>query len=845
MATRAGQLTIRFAVYTKQLEKASSRSSKILGGVARGVAVAGVAAAAAVGAVAVQTTKDLMRVERLGAQTEAVIKATGGAAGRSRGQVDALAAKLERMSGAEAETVTEGQNMLLTFKNIKGKQFDQATRAALDMGVAMNKGSLQGLDLAKTNIQLGKALNDPVKGISALSKVGVSFTEQQKDQIKTMVEAGDVTGAQGVILKELQGEFGGAAKAAGKTTEGMAAKIQNSFGNIAEELMSGVLPMLQLLMTWVQQKVMPVLMRFGDWLKNDGVKHLQTFGAFIKDNVIPPIQSLVGWMVQNKDVLGSLAVGIGSVVAAMLVWQAVTKTVAAVQLVLNAVMAANPIGIIILAVAALAAGLVWFFTKTKLGKKIWKDFTGFMVKAWDAVKSGLSAGWQWIKNNVFDPVWRGIKFVGLVFKAQGLVIRLAFNKVKEGLGAAWSWIKRRVFSPVANFITKTIPNAFKTGVAKVKDWWDGLKKAAQVPVKFLVETVWNNGLRKMLNAIPGVSIDPVKLGFAKGGAIRGAGTGTSDSIPAYLSKGEHVWTAKEVAAAGGQKAMYAMRQAVLNGNLNGDPKFAQGGALDAAAIARAQKFASSQAGKPYGWGAVGPGAYDCSGFMSAITNVLEDKYPHSRRGATSSFPWSGFKQGPGQFTVVSTPNYGLSGIGHMAGTLAGTNVESRGGRGVIVGPGAMGAASSGFTQMGHLGAGGKAAMNQGGWFQTIQDVLSTMKKLPGQITEMMTSGGWMTGFLKKMSVGMWKNIAGFVNDKIPGPGPIPATFDNGGTLGRGLNLVNNATGAPERLVRADRQQDGGAPRTVYVDLGDEVMTLIRRKVRDGGGNVQLVLGRGR
>ena len=236
-----GTLVVRFAGDLTALKKASSGVGKVLGG----VGVVGAAAFAAVGTVAIQTTKDLMRVERLGAQTEAVLKATEGAAGRTQKQVDALATKLERMSGAEAETVTEGQNMLLTFKNIKGKQFDQATKAMLDMGVAMNKGSLEGLDLKSTSVQMGKALNDPIKGITALSKVGVSFTGKQKKMIERMMEAGDVAGAQGVILKELGGEFGGAAKAAGSTTEGMFAKIKNTFGNIAESTLSFVLPMLQ------------------------------------------------------------------------------------------------------------------------------------------------------------------------------------------------------------------------------------------------------------------------------------------------------------------------------------------------------------------------------------------------------------------------------------------------------------------------------------------------------------------------------------------------------------------------------------------------------------------------
>jgi hypothetical protein len=107
---------------------------------------------------------------------------------------------------------------------------------------------------------------------------------------------------------------------------------------------------------------------------------------------------------------------------------------------------------------------------------------------------------------------------------------------------------------------------------------------------------------------------------------------------------------------------------------------------------RALAFAKSQSGKPYVWGGVGPGGYDCSGFMSAITNVIHGKNPYSRLYSTHSFGAGG---GPGGFVrnlrsgfMVGVTN---AGVGHMAGTLLGTNVESNGSQGVHYGPGARGA----------------------------------------------------------------------------------------------------------------------------------------------------------
>jgi hypothetical protein len=104
-------------------------------------------------------------------------------------------------------------------------------------------------------------------------------------------------------------------------------------------------------------------------------------------------------------------------------------------------------------------------------------------------------------------------------------------------------------------------------------------------------------------------------------------------------------------------------------------------------------FAKSQAGKPYVWGGVGPGGYDCSGFMSAIVNVIRGANPYHRLFATGSLPGGLFQKGSGRFNI----GWFKGNPGHTAGTLNGVNVESRGGRGVVVGAGARGASDGLFN----------------------------------------------------------------------------------------------------------------------------------------------------
>jgi hypothetical protein len=114
--------------------------------------------------------------------------------------------------------------------------------------------------------------------------------------------------------------------------------------------------------------------------------------------------------------------------------------------------------------------------------------------------------------------------------------------------------------------------------------------------------------------------------------------------------------------------------------------------LDQMAGGPALAFARSQVGKPYVWGGVGPGGYDCSGWLSALVNVIRGRSPYHRLFTTASLPAGLFAKGSGRFNI----GWFRGNPGHTAGTLNGVNVESRGGRGVVVGAGARGASNSLF-----------------------------------------------------------------------------------------------------------------------------------------------------
>lgn len=215
---------------------------KGLASTAAGLATAGLAAAAggalALGGALASCATAAADSQQVQAQLNAVLESTKGAAGVSADMANELAASLQKMTRFEDDSILSGENMLLTFTNIGKDVFPAATQTMLDMAQAM------GGDLKGTAIQLGKALQDPIKGVAALADVGVNFTEAQKAMIAQMVAAGDVAGAQKFILQELQTEFGGSAVAAGQTFAGQLDILKNRFGDIQESIGMAILPLL-------------------------------------------------------------------------------------------------------------------------------------------------------------------------------------------------------------------------------------------------------------------------------------------------------------------------------------------------------------------------------------------------------------------------------------------------------------------------------------------------------------------------------------------------------------------------------------------------------------------------
>jgi hypothetical protein len=241
-------MAVRIPIVTvfdsKGLKQAQYQLNKVRGNfqnLGRNFALAGAALAGGVALIG-KSLRDAAESQKVFAQTEAVLKSTGTTANGTAKDIQALAASLQKSTAFNDEAILSGANLLLTFKNIQNQAgdtndiFDQTVKASLDVARAM------GTDASGEAIRLGKALNDPVKGISALTRVGIQFTDQQKEQIKTLTASGDLLGAQKIILAELQSQFGGSAAAYAQTFAGQVESLNNELNDLSEEIGMMVMP---------------------------------------------------------------------------------------------------------------------------------------------------------------------------------------------------------------------------------------------------------------------------------------------------------------------------------------------------------------------------------------------------------------------------------------------------------------------------------------------------------------------------------------------------------------------------------------------------------------------------
>jgi hypothetical protein len=164
--------------------------------------------------------------ERSLSNLKSTLKSTG--SDMSLVQLVESAEKLSKLTLFDDDAINQAQAVLLTFKQIGQTIFPQATSAIADMATVMK------MDLQSATVLVGKALNDPVQGLSALRRVGVQLTDAQEKLIKQFIDINDLASAQRVIIGELNSQFGGAAASAANTATGSYLQLKKAIGEVNE-----------------------------------------------------------------------------------------------------------------------------------------------------------------------------------------------------------------------------------------------------------------------------------------------------------------------------------------------------------------------------------------------------------------------------------------------------------------------------------------------------------------------------------------------------------------------------------------------------------------------------------
>lgn len=360
--------------------------------------------------------------------------------------------------------------------------------------------------------------------------------------------------------------------------------------------------------TWFQTYVVPlwntVMSAIGTaltWVWNTILK--PTFNALVAfwQTIIAPALSWLGglfaaiftaigtaikwwWNSVLKPVFSALVKFWKTVIAPVLAW--LKNTFEAIFLLIGALIkhwwnnSVKPIFNAVVSFVKNTLGPIFAWFRDSIIKPVWNFIKRHIMNTWvgmkiiftaikNFVKDTLGPIFRWFRDSIIKPVWNGIK---------------------TAISTVWNKGIKPVFTALGNFIKDKVAPKFKQGVDAISKAWDGLKNAAKKPVKFVINKVINEGIIDRFNSIadkfPGTkNIKHVSLpkGFRSGGKVWGAGTETSDSIPARLSRNEHVLTAKDVRNLGGHGGVYALRKAAAKKGV-GTPAFRNGGAVGADGI---------------------------------------------------------------------------------------------------------------------------------------------------------------------------------------------------------------------------------------------------------------------
>jgi len=372
------------------------------------------------------------------------LQSTANGAGRSLEQLERQASSLQANTFIGDESILQGvTSQLLTFTNITESRFDRAQSAIMDVSAKLNGVNVTSETLRSTSIQLGKALND-VANMSSLSRSGIQFTEVQKKEAKALYAAGKMAEYQNLVLTEIERQYGGTAAALSKTAGGMQLQVKNLTSDMLELVGKGIEPLRLKFLQFATVKFLPTLMPYIEkltaFIENNADVIFKTFMDTLTF-LFNVIKTGVKVFIFLFKILKPFAPIIFGIVGALIAYKIIMLAAAAAQMILNGVMAVNPVTLIVIAIGVLI-GLIYL-----------------LVKNWDKVVAALKAAWDWIVKvtkaiidgivkafkNLIDAIWNTEKgftmfssIISVVLGPIGILISMIME-----VGRSWDVITEK------------------------------------------------------------------------------------------------------------------------------------------------------------------------------------------------------------------------------------------------------------------------------------------------------------------------------------------------------------------------------------------------------------------
>lgn len=820
--------------------------------------------------------------------------------------IDAASAKLRGL-GHDAKSVDT--IMANALASVKGTSFglgDAATVAAQAVAAGIkpgqelegvlksvaNSAAAAGTDLGDMGsiyakvASIGKAQNDVLQQVADRGiPIYATLAKQlgvTADEVFKMASAGKIGFAE--FEQAMTAASGTVAAEMGGTWSGLFDNMMASLGRIGEGLLSGIFPQMK-----------------------DGVSGLtDVFGTL--EEAAKPVGEAIGnfftWIKENKDLVGTLAAGIGTLVGVVTAIYTGVKLWTAAQLLLNTALLANPIGAIVMGLSALVGAIVWFFTQTELGKAIWEEFTRFLGEAWTNISNFFIDAWEnviepvfnwigeaavWVYETILKPVFDGIAavvgFLAAAFKVHFDAIVIAFRVVgaivnwlwlnvvqpvfnfigeivswvwtsiispiftaiggalkilgdafnwlwvniiqpvwqgiQSAIDTAWKWINTNVFTPMKTGID-AVGKAFDAVGKFIGEVWTNIQNAAKAPVRFLIDTVWNNGIRSFaVDVLKALGLNDLAKGlprvsmpFAQGGVLPGYTPGRD--VHEFYSP-----TGGRLSLSGGEAIMR--------------PEFtrAVGGA---AGVARLNAMArKGQAFKDGGvWGDIGSFAGDVwdniAGAASVAWEFITDPVGAVRKHMSGFINGLG---GNGAFSdiVAGVPKTLLRGFEQMFENTAPKGVGTAGmgweAMWQIVQNAVPGAVmTSNYRPGARTVNGGKSYHGAGRAIDLVpasMDIFNAVARLFPNASELIYSPAGNRQLLNGKPFNGWSDAVrrqhyDHVHLAMANGGVVPKLYDQGGWLPSGGMAVNKS-GKPEAVLTPAQSEalvNGGFPRELVI-----------------------------